>query len=248
MLKNLYYFVSDVHLGLRASDASQVEKRFMGFLNSLPENTRALYLLGDIFDFWYEYKYVIPRGHTRVLGKLAELRDKGIDIYFFRGNHDIWAYGYFEQELGIKVLEQPYVVDIEGQTFCLGHGDGLGYTPLGFRIIRWIFNNRVIQALFSSLHPRIAFSLGYNWSKHSRLASGGKKSQYIFRGEDEPIYKYASSFPEKVDHFIFGHFHTPVRMELPSGGDMIVLGDWVNGCEYALYDGEQLSVSRYEVV
>jgi UDP-2,3-diacylglucosamine hydrolase len=248
MLKNLYYFVSDVHLGLRASDASQVEKRFMGFLNSLPENTRALYLLGDIFDFWYEYKYVIPRGHTRVLGKLAELRDKGMDIYFFRGNHDIWAYGYFEQELGIKVLEQPYVVDIEGQTFCLGHGDGLGYTPLGFKIIRWIFNNRVIQALFSSLHPRTAFSLGYNWSKHSRLAHSGKERQYLFRGEDEPIYKYASSFPGKVDHFIFGHFHTPVRMKLPSGGDMIVLGDWVHGCEYAIFDGKELSFSRYEAV
>lgn len=248
MLKNLYYFVSDVHLGLRASDASQVEKRFMGFLNSLPENTRALYLLGDIFDFWYEYKYVIPRGHTRVLGKLAELSDRGIDIYFFKGNHDIWAYGYFEQELGVKVLEQPYVVDIEGETFCLGHGDGLGYTPLGFRIIRWIFNNKVLQTLFSSLHPRIAFSLGYNWSKHSRLANGGESGQYIFKGEDEPIYKYASSFPRKVDHFIFGHFHTPVRMKLPSGGDMIVLGDWVHGCEYALYDGEQLTFSRYEVV
>lgn len=110
MLKDLYYFVSDVHLGLRASDASEVEKRFLGFLDSLPENTRALYLLGDIFDFWYEYKYVIPRGHTRVLGRLAALVDRGVDVYFFKGNHDIWAYNYFETELGIKVLEQPYVV------------------------------------------------------------------------------------------------------------------------------------------
>ena len=244
MLRNLYYFVSDVHLGLRASDASEVEKRFLGFLDSLPENTRALYLLGDIFDFWYEYKYVIPRGHTRVLGRLAALVDRGVDVYFFKGNHDIWAYNYFEAELGIKVLEQPYVVEIEGKRFCLGHGDGLGYTPFGFKIMRWIFHNRCIQSLFSTLHPRLAFGLGYAWSKNSRLANGNDAQQYVFKGKDEPICKYASSYPQPVDYFIFGHFHTPSEIDLDSGAKLYILGDWVNGCEYVSFDGETLSFNK----
>ena len=244
MLKDLYYFVSDVHLGLRASDASEVEKRFLGFLDSLPENTRALYLLGDIFDFWYEYKYVIPRGHTRVLGRLAALADRGVDVYFFKGNHDIWAYNYFEAELGIKVLEQPYVVEIEGKRFCLGHGDGLGYTPFGFKIMRWIFHNRCIQSLFSTLHPRLAFGLGYTWSKNSRLANGNDAQQYVFKGKDEPICKYASSYPQPVDYFIFGHFHTPSEIDLDSGAKLYILGDWVNGCEYVSFDGETLSFNK----
>ena len=244
MLKNLYYFVSDVHLGLRASDASEVEKRFLGFLDSLPENTRALYLLGDIFDFWYEYKYVIPRGHTRVLGRLAALVDRGVDVYFFKGNHDIWAYDYFETELGIKVLEQPCVVEIEGKRFCLGHGDGLGYTPCGFRIMRWVFHNKVIQSLFSTLHPRLAFGLGYTWSKHSRLANGDDVKQYTFKGKDEPICKYASSYPQKVDCFIFGHFHTPAQIDLERGARLYILGDWVNGCEYISFDGQTISFNK----
>lgn len=245
MLKNLYYFVSDVHLGLRASDPTEVERRFLGFLDSLPENTKALYLLGDIFDFWYEYKYVIPRGHTRVLGRFARLRDRGVELYFFKGNHDIWAYDYFEKELGMRVLEQPYVVDIEGKKFCLGHGDGLGYTPFGFRFIRAIFHSRVLQILFSAIHPRWAFALGYNWSRHSRLAKGGQVQEYCFKGEEEPICKFASGYPEKVDYFIFGHFHTPVQMPLRSGATLYILGDWLNGCEYICFDGESLSFRKY---
>ena len=244
MLKNLYYFVSDVHLGLRASDASLVEKRFLKFLNELPDNTRALYLLGDIFDFWYEYKYVIPRGHTRVLGKLAELKDRGVDLFFFKGNHDIWAYSYFEQELGFKVLEQPCCVKIEGKRFCLGHGDGLGYTAPGFRVIRWMFHNRFIQMLFSSLHPRWAMALGYRWSRNSRLAKGGSDEKYIFKGEQEPICKFALAYPEKVDCFVFGHFHSHVDMVLSNGSRFCILGDWVNGGEYIVYDGESLSINR----
>lgn len=245
MMKELYYFVSDVHLGLRASDSAAVERKFLSFLDTLPDNTRALYLLGDIFDFWYEYKYVIPRGHTRVLGRLAQLRERGVEIFFFKGNHDVWAYGYFEQELGIKVLEQPHLVKIQGKSFCLGHGDGLGKIPAGFRIIRWAFHNRFLQFLFSALHPRWAFGLGYAWSKHSRLAKGGSENRYVFKGEDEPIFKYAASIPEKADYFIFGHFHTPVDMTLPGGARMLILGDWINGAEYALFDGERVTLQGF---
>lgn len=244
MLRSIYYFVSDVHLGLRTADSSVVEKRFLSFLDGLPSNTKALYLLGDIFDFWYEYKYVIPRGYTRVLGKLTQLRDSGVEIYFFKGNHDMWTHSYFEEELGWKVLPQPYVVEIEGRYFCLGHGDGLGETPLGFRLLKKIFSNRIIQSLFSSLHPRWALAFGYNWSKNSRLANSrrGLVSQYEFKGEDGPIYKYAASYPTKVDYFVFGHFHTPIEMELPLGNKLFILGDWVNGGEYLKFDGEQIEI------
>lgn len=248
MLKNLYYFVSDVHLGLRASDAGSVERRFLAFLDSLPMNTKGLYLLGDIFDFWYEYKYVIPRGHTRVLGKLAQLRDRGVEIYFFKGNHDIWAYEYFQKELGMVLLEQPYVTEIEGKKFCLGHGDGLGHTPAGFRFLRWMFHNRFLQILFSALHPRWAFGLGYWWSKNSRLAKSDGRSEYIFKGLDEPICKYAQSFSEKVDYFIFGHFHSPVKIDLEGGAQFYILGDWCRGCEYVSFDGDTLSFDRFRTV
>lgn len=236
---DLYYFISDVHLGLKAADSSLIEKRFLSFLDSLPSNTKALYLLGDIFDFWYEYKYVIPRGHTRVLGRLAQLKDRGVELYFCRGNHDIWTYEYFEKEIGAKMISQPYVTEIAGKRFCLGHGDGLGYAPPGFRFMRWMFHNRFVQMLFSSLHPRWAYALGYGWSKNTRLGKTGEdgKTEYAFRGEDEPIYKYAASFQEKIDYFIFGHFHNPVEMSLPNGGKMYILGEWLNGGEYAVFDG-----------
>jgi UDP-2,3-diacylglucosamine hydrolase len=246
MLKGLHYFVSDVHLGLRASDPSLVERRFLGFLDSLPSNIESLYLLGDIFDFWYEYKYVIPRGHTRVLGRLASLCDSGVKVYMFRGNHDIWLYDYFQNEIGIKVLDQPYEVQIGEKRFCLGHGDGLGETPIGFRIIRWAFRNRFLQTLFSSIHPRWAMGLGYAWSRNSRLAKGGDAGQaYSFKGEEEPVCRYALSYPGKIDYFVFGHLHTPVDFALGNGSRLCILGDWTRGCEYAVYDGATLSLNKY---
>lgn len=251
-MEGLYYFVSDVHLGLRVGDPKVIESRFAGFLDSLPPDTKALYLLGDIFDFWYEYKYVIPRGHTRVLGSLAKLRDRGVEIYFFKGNHDVWAYNYFEQELGMKILEQPYVTEIEGKRFCLGHGDGLGYAPAGFRFIRWAFHNRFLQVLFSSLHPRWAFGMGYSWSHHTRLAKSDVEgnTKYIFKGAEEPIYKYSDAFGKQyaqdhpsdpgIDYYIFGHFHTPTQISIPSGGEMYILGEWLNNCDWLVFDGTAL--------
>lgn len=246
MSRNLYYFVSDVHLGLRAADASLVEKRFISFLDALPCNTKALYLLGDIFDFWYEYKDVIPRGYTRVLGRLAGLKDRGVDLYFFKGNHDIWAYSYFQNEIGMTLLEQPCVVEIEGKKFCLGHGDGLGKTSWGFTLIRWGFRNRFLQTLFSSIHPRWAFLLGYNWSKHSRLANGGKSDNKIEDIKSFPIVEYASSFSEDVDCFVFGHYHTPTQVELSPAKTLFILGDWFHGCEYLQFDGERLDIIPFE--
>ncbi len=251
MDRKLTYFVSDVHLGLQVGDPSDRELRFAGFLRSLPEETDALYLLGDIWDFWYEYRDVVPRGYVRVFAALQELMDRGVKVCFFQGNHDVWTYSYFE-ELGMKRLVQPYVVEIGGRIFCLGHGDGLGPdVPFGYRLMRRVFHSRVLQALFSSLHPWIAFRLGNGWSRNNRLSHD---QEYRFRGEEEPLYKFAASFSPSapcaasgrpVDYFIFGHYHDEVRMTLPSGAELLVLKDWMKSSPYICFDGETLTVSSF---
>ena len=235
------YFVADVHLGLTIEDPVRRERRFADFLRNLPEDTENLFLLGDIWDFWYEYRDVVPKGYVRVLGALVDLMDRGVKVSFFPGNHDVWTYHYFE-ELGMKRLEQPYLVHIAGKTLCLGHGDGLGPTPPGYRILSWIFHNRVLQWLFSLLHPYIAFSFGNGWSRSKRKR---RFRPYHFRGEQEGIYQFSNQFSadqaaggNKVDYFIFGHFHTDVRLPLPAGGELIILKDWFQSDAYACLDHE----------
>lgn len=231
-MKDRCYFVSDVHLGLDVKDPADREARFVAFLRSIPaEETEALYMLGDIWDFWYEYKDVVPKGYIRVFSALLDLMEAGVKVYFFRGNHDIWTYHYFEK-LGIEILTQPCLVEIGDKTFCLGHGDGLGPGMHSYKFMRAVFYNKVLQALFSMLHPRLAFALGNNWSRSSRLA---KNVKYQFKGEEEPLYKFALDYSsrQKVDCFIFGHYHTRVDMKLPTGARLIVLDDWMDGSDYA---------------
>jgi len=234
MEKNLTYFVSDVHLGLQVSDPADREARFVDFLRSLPKETAALYMLGDIWDFWYEYRDVVPKGYVRVFAALQELMDRGVNVYFFNGNHDIWTYSYFE-ELGMKRLVQPCVVEIGGKKLCIGHGDGLGPVSPGYRIIKYVFNNRVIQFLFSLLHPWIAFRIGNIWSKNSRLSHS---EEYMFKGEDEPLYKFAEDFAAElpVDYFVFGHYHSSVDMMLPCGARMLLMKDWIEASPYLCFD------------
>lgn len=230
------YFVSDVHLGLQVAEPDERERRFVDFLNGLPADTESLYLLGDIWDFWYEYRDVVPKGYVKVFAALQRLMDAGVQVYFFQGNHDVWTYKYFE-ELGIKVLKQPATVEISGKVFCLGHGDGLGPVPFGYRFLRGVFHNRVLQFLFSLLHPWIAFRIGNSWSRRNRLA---RHEVYIFRGADEPLYKFADSFSQenKIDYFVFGHYHSEVvDMKLPSGASLYVLKDWMDGVSYLYFDG-----------
>ena len=230
-------FISDVHLGLKVGDYHERELRLVSVLESLPQETTALYLLGDIFDFWYEYKYVVPKGYTRVFGALAKLSDRGVKIYFFKGNHDVWAFGYFKDELSIEILEQPHFTKIGTKIFCLGHGDGLAEGDKGYRFLRWVFHNKVLQRLFSNIHPRWAFALANSWSKHNRLYKGGT---YKFKGEEDPLYGYVCKTEMKspADYFVFGHLHTPGDIDTPLGGRMYVLGEWIQGCEYLLYESE----------
>ena len=233
------YFVSDVHLGLQVADPAARERRFVDFLRSLPEDAGALYLLGDIWDFWYEYRDVVPKGYVRVFAAIQDLIERGVNVYFFSGNHDIWTYSYFE-ELGMKRLHQPALVEISGKKFCLGHGDGLGPVPAGYMFIQKMFHCRPLQVLFSMLHPWIAYRLGNTWSRHSRLSHD---EVYIFKGEDEPLYKFVAEYEQnhEVDYFVFGHYHASVDMHLPKGGRLLILKDWLSGSPYLVFDGESFS-------
>jgi UDP-2,3-diacylglucosamine hydrolase len=194
--KNLYFFVADVHLGLDFKDPVGREKKFSSFLYNLPAQTKEVFLMGDIFDFWYEYKDVIPNGFTRTLGAIAALVDRGVKVHFFNGNHDIWTYRYFQKELGVVMEKQPAVIEIEGKRFCLGHGDGLWSGDPGYKFLKSIFYNRILQILFSGIHPRWAFLLGHSWSKHNRLTRGQASAEGAQRTINKCI-AYSEDFQKK---------------------------------------------------
>ena len=238
MARSKIYFVADVHLGLDANDPAAREARFVEWLRSIrtPE-TKALWLLGDIWDFWYEYRDVIPREAARVTAQILELVDDGVEVYYIPGNHDIWLYSFW-QEMGVKVLPQPQALELGGKRFLVGHGDGLGGAKWGYRLMLKIFHSRVCQVLFNQLHPWLAYRFGTDWSNSNRRKHGG----YKFRGEAEPLYKFC--LDKKADFQIFGHFHDAVDMALPSGGRLIVLKDWIGdpAPHYAMWDGGVLEV------
>lgn len=234
MPKHLTYFVSDIHLGSPTGDPEQRERRFVKFLKGIdPAETSALYLLGDIFDFWYEYRFVVPRGYARTLGALTDLVDAGVKVYFFEGNHDIWTFSYL-QELGLAKLAQPYVMDIGNKRFCLGHGDGLGPGNHWYKSVKYVFSRHWAQVLFSTLHPWIAFKWATSWSQRSR---NEKPIAYHFKGEDEPLYKFCKDFQDHnpVNYFIFGHYHS--RADMPVGtARLLLLGDWMTAPNWMVFD------------
>ena len=235
MPKALTYFVSDVHLGLQVGDPSAREQAFVAFLRGIDHSqTETVYLLGDIWDFWYEYRDVVPKGYVKVLSALVSLMEAGVKVCFFQGNHDIWTYHYFE-ELGMRRLEQPYVVKIGAESFCLGHGDGLGPGRTGYKCMRWVFHNRFFQRCFSSLHPWLAFRMGNGWSRRSRL---GKNISYTFKGASEPLYRFCETFREPVNYFIFGHYHARVDLPVGSSARLVLLGDWITAPNWLVYDAD----------
>jgi UDP-2,3-diacylglucosamine hydrolase len=237
MERSKIYFVADIHLGLKAGDSAEREERFVRWLRGIrtPE-TKALWLLGDIWDFWYEYRDVVPKEGARVVSELIQMVSEGIEVYFIPGNHDIWCYSFFES-LGIHKVQQPATLEADGRKFLVGHGDALGGVKWGYGLMLRIFHSRVCQVLFSTLHPWLAFRFGTDWSNSNRRKHGG----YKFRGEAEPLYKFCVD--KQADFFIFGHFHDAVDMPLPSGGRLIVLKDWIAGGEhYACFDGKDLTV------
>lgn len=244
MAGRLYYFVSDVHLGLDYQNPEEREKKFASFLAALHAETSDLYLLGDIFDFWYEYKNVIPRGFTRTLGAIAALVDRGVKVHFFNGNHDIWTYDYLQKELGVVVEKRLDIVEIEGKRFCLGHGDGIWDNSQSYSLLQKIFKSKFLQILFSSLHPRWAFLFGHSWSKHNRLTRGVNANADVVKYVNEESVKWANAYqkkqPEggKIDYFIFGHHHVVVDAPV-DGGRLFVLGDWINNPDCIIFDGHE---------
>ena len=228
------YFASDQHLGAPTPQASLPrEKKFVAWLNVIKEDAGAVFLLGDLFDFWFEYKTVVPKGFVRVLGKLAELKDAGIAIYFFVGNHDLWMRDYFQKELDIPVFHQPQEFDINGKLFLIGHGDGLGPEDHGYKRMKKVFTFPFFKWLFRWLHPDIGVRLGHYFSVKNKLISGDEDAQFL--GEENEwlaLYCKRKLTEKHYDFFIFGHRHLPLEIELNSTSKYINLGDWIQYFTY----------------
>ncbi|MDR0834364.1 MAG: UDP-2,3-diacylglucosamine diphosphatase [Candidatus Symbiothrix sp.] len=237
------YFASDVHLGSSLFEpALEVERRFVRWLDSIKNDAEAIYLLGDIFDFWFEYKKVVPRGFTRFLGKLGELHDQGIEIHYFTGNHDIWLTDYLANETGAIIHTEPLATTIHGKQFYLAHGDGLGDDSRSFHLLRRIFHNKTCRFLFSCLPINWAVGLAQTWARHSRKKDRDNPVPYL--GEDkEHLVLYAKKYLQKhpdTDYLIFGHRHIVLDLQLPPHAQMLILGDWLNYFSYAVFDGNEL--------
>ena len=248
MGKNVY-FLSDAHLGSLAIPHGRTqERRLVRFLDSIKEKASAVYLLGDMFDFWNEYRYVVPKGYSRFLGKLSELTDNGVEVHFFAGNHDLWTYGYLEEECGVIVHKAPVTTEIYGKVFFLAHGDGLGDPDNKFKILRKLFHNRTCQRLLNFVHPRWGMALGLNWAKHSRLKRADGK-EVPFMGEDkEFLVRFARDYKRShpnIDYFLFGHRHIELDLPIDKSTRMLILGDWIWQFTYAVFDGEHVFLEQY---
>jgi UDP-2,3-diacylglucosamine hydrolase len=242
------YFLSDFHLGAPDAASSLVrEKKVVAFLESIRHDADSIFIVGDIFDFWYEYTKVVPKGYVRLLGKLAELSDSGIPIHVFVGNHDMWMSGYFEKELNIPVYHQPKVFEWNGKRFFIGHGDGLGPADHGYKFIKKIFRNPVCRWLFGQLHPTWGIGLANYFSRKSREKTGA--SDEVFMGGDNEwliVYSKALLQKEHYDYFIFGHRHLPLDHPLTGNSRYINLGDWIRNFTYATFDGADMQLHKWE--
>jgi len=243
------YFLSDAHLGSLAVEHRRTqERRLVRFLDSIKGKAAAIYLLGDMFDFWYEYRYVVPKGFTRFLGKISELTDAGVEVHYFTGNHDIWAYDYLEKECGVILHKEPQTVELYGQLFYLAHGDGLGDPAKSFKLIRAVFHSRFCQVLFSSLHPRWGVWFGLHWAKHSRLKRrNGMEPPYMGENREHLVLwakHYLEGHPD-INWFIFGHRHIELSLRLGRKCEMFILGDWITQFTYAVYDGDHMLLQEY---
>lgn len=243
------YFNSDYHLGVPDAEGSKErEKKVVAWLDQVRGDAQEIYLMGDLFDFWFEYRYVVPKGYVRLLGKMAEIVDSGVPIFVFSGNHDMWMFGYFEKELGIPVFHKPEVREWNGKKFYLGHGDGLGPGDMPYKFLKSIFRNRLCQIAFSLLPSRLGMGLANYFSKRSRHANAELDAKFL--GEDkEWLVLYCKEMLQKehFDYFIFGHRHLPLNIDLGQNSRYINLGDWIRYFSYAVYDGEkvELIAERY---
>lgn len=247
MLRRHAYFISDLHLGATyIRDSRAHEERVVRFLDSIADDASELYMLGDILDYWYEYRTVVPRGYIRFFGALARLADAGVKIYWFIGNHDIWLFDYLRTEIGITVIDGSLEKRILGHDFYMAHGDGVGRLPWTFRMLRATFRNRFCQRLYSAIHPRWTIPFAHRWSTHSRNFS--EETPQFLGPDRESLIAFATDYslehPE-IDYYVFGHKHVLVDYTLESGSHVIILGDWIHHFSYARFDGELLTLHKF---
>lgn len=241
------YFASDQHFGAPTAAASfPREQKFVAWLDTIKKDADAIFLLGDLFDFWFEYKTVVPKGFVRVLGKLAELRDAGIPIYFFVGNHDLWMGDYFTKELNIPVYHDNQEFTFNGKSFLIGHGDGKGPGDKGYKRMKKIFTNPISKWLFNWLHPDIGVKLAQYLSVKNKLISGAEDVKFLGK-ENEWLVQYCNRKlnSKHYDFFVFGHRHLPLEIELTTTSKYINLGDWIGYFTYGVFDGESMKLETF---
>lgn len=242
------YFASDNHLGAPTMEQSRPrEKIFVAWLAEIKEDAAAIFLLGDLFDFWMEYKTVVPKGFTRTLGKLAEISDAGIPIYYFVGNHDLWMNGYFEEELNIPVFHEPQQFQLNKTSFFIGHGDGLGPGDKGYKRMKKVFTNPVSKWFYRWLHPDWGVRLAQYFSVKNKMISGDEDVKFL-GDEKEWLVQYSKRKLETqhYDYFVFGHRHLPMEIDLNGKSKYVNLGDWISYYTYAVFDGSSLSLEKFE--
>jgi UDP-2,3-diacylglucosamine hydrolase len=242
------YFASDNHLGApdHASSLAR-EKKFVQFLDEIQQDAAAIFLLGDLFDFWFEYKEVVPKGFVRVLGKLAEIADSGIPIYFFVGNHDLWMNRYFEEELGILTFHEPQEFQFNQTRFLIGHGDGLGPGDMGYKRMKKVFKHPVSKYLYRWLHPDIGVKIARYLSVKNKLISGDEDAKFL--GEEQEwlaLYAKRKLEQQHFDYFVFGHRHLPMEIKVGDSSTYLNTGDWISHYTYAKFDGKQLALEHWK--
>ena len=241
------YFASDQHLGAPTMEASfPREKKFVAWLDSIKSDAEAIFLLGDLFDFWFEYKTVVPKGFTRVLGKLAEISDSGIPIYFFVGNHDLWMKDYFEKELNIPVFHQPKEFLINQKKFLIGHGDGLGPEDIGYKRMKKVFTFPLFKWMFRWLHPDLGVKLGQYMSVKNKMISGEEDFKFL-GAENEWLVQYCKKKLQEnhYDYFVFGHRHLPLEIKLQENSIYFNLGDWIQYFTFGVFEETRFSLSKF---
>lgn len=242
------YFSSDNHLGAPTAEASfPREQKFVAWLDMIKHDAAAVFLLGDLFDFWFEYKTVVPKGFVRTLGKLAEISDAGIPIYFFVGNHDLWMSDYFKKELNITVFHKPQEFTFNNTTFLIGHGDGLGPGDKGYKRMKKVFVHPLSKWLFRWLHPDLGVKLAQYLSVKNKLISGDEDVTFLGE-ENEWLVQYAKRklTTKHYDYFVFGHRHLPLTIDLNENSQYINLGDWISYYTYAVFDGSSMTLESYK--
>jgi UDP-2,3-diacylglucosamine hydrolase len=241
------FFASDFHLGVPDHATSLArEKRIVAWLDSIRNEAHSIYLLGDIFDFWFEYRHAIPKGFIRLQGKLAELRDAGIPIFFFTGNHDMWMFDYFPTELGIPIYRETQVLEVGNQRLLIGHGDGLGPGDKTYKVLKKFFNSSLCQWLFARIHPNLGIGIANYWSRKSRITN--MKREEKFQGEEgEFLWTYCNEVERKehFDYYIFGHRHLPLDLKIGERSRYINSGEWVHFSTYAVYDGQSVTLKTF---